>query len=293
MKAKDIITFFLSDIEGIPSVSKEFQELFVTDELTIFDNLIRIIKEEKYIEKALYDFLNYGDFKNIKKKSISTLEKLIQIFGIENTRELVITIFVINNFYNISVKIKSYDLLLHSINVAINCNIISRNHPDKKIKEFYKSGLIYFAGLFHDIGIIILDQFFHKFYLPVFQKFDINDEENNQILIENERLGLNHGEVVTLLLKKWHFNNYIADSLKYHHNPKSIKQKDLKNISSIVYFSHKYLKYKLPFVKDVYEGRDNIIFNKKDESLVHKEILGELESKIQFFKVYLKSFNKN
>jgi HD-like signal output (HDOD) protein len=75
----------------------------------------------------------------------------------------------------------------------------------------------YVAGLLHDCGLLILDQFFAR---------DFTEARQLQILTglplwqcEEEQLGMNHAAVGGLLLGRWSLPQAIAEAVSCHHHP--------------------------------------------------------------------------
>lgn len=75
----------------------------------------------------------------------------------------------------------------------------------------------YTAGLLHDIGKVVLDQWINTAY-PLFYR-KIREEQASILQIENKILGTNHTLVGGLLAERWSFSDVLTDVVKYHHNP--------------------------------------------------------------------------
>lgn len=76
---------------------------------------------------------------------------------------------------------------------------------------------VYVAGLLHDIGLLVLDQFFaaefdglatlrQEIELPLWQH-------------EEDLLGMDHGDVGGLLLGSWSLHGAVVDAVTFHHRP--------------------------------------------------------------------------
>jgi putative nucleotidyltransferase with HDIG domain len=93
--------------------------------------------------------------------------------------------------------------------------------------------LAYTAGLLHDIGKVVLDQYMHS-ARPLFYRH-IQDEEVDLIRVENELFGIAHTEAGAQLAKTWSLPENLCGAIRYHHQP----EKDTKAgaLTHIVYLA--------------------------------------------------------
>ena len=75
----------------------------------------------------------------------------------------------------------------------------------------------YTAGLLHDIGKVVLDQYIQS-ALPLFYR-EMQQEKKNFIEVEKDLLGMDHTETGAHLARKWSFPDSLTESISYHHNP--------------------------------------------------------------------------
>lgn len=102
-------------------------------------------------------------------------------------------------------------LYKHAIGTAYAAKIIAEHHGG------VNPGVAYAAGLLHDIGKVVLDQYFCHFRPLFYQSFDQSDHD----LIELERqfLGVEHQEVGLLLAQDWSLPESITQVIAHHHHP--------------------------------------------------------------------------
>ena len=83
-------------------------------------------------------------------------------------------------------------------------------------------GEAFVAGILHDIGKVILLQYFPDDFSRVTKKV-----EAGEILIkdaENEEIGINHTHVGRYLVEKWKLPVNFSDVVAFHHRPSSCKR---------------------------------------------------------------------
>jgi putative nucleotidyltransferase with HDIG domain len=82
--------------------------------------------------------------------------------------------------------------------------------------------LAYTAGLLHDIGKVVLDQYVSSAY-PLFYR-KLNDEDSSFSDTEKSILGIDHTEIGSNLARKWSFPESLIDVIRYHHRPEDAVQ---------------------------------------------------------------------
>lgn len=154
---------------------------------------------------------------------IETLKDAVLLLGENMLIQSVITAAV--NMYYGQADSSGYSLckgglFFHAVGVAATAEKIALKSGSSSIK------IAYLAGLLHDIGKIILDQYIAD-GSPLFFR-DLSQKNENFITSEKKLLGITHSEAGTLLAKKWNFPEGISEAIQFHHTPeKTTKHKDL------------------------------------------------------------------
>jgi putative nucleotidyltransferase with HDIG domain len=147
---------------------------------------------------------------------ITTITHAIVILGFNSVRATALSASVFSSFGK-SDRDTSFDrqgYWKHSTGVGSAAKIIARKLQIKEVEE------IFLAGLMHDIGKIILDQFLHD----QFEKILHIVREKKCLIIDAEKEvlgGLTHCDIGGWLGKKWNLNEEFIHIIENHHTPSS------------------------------------------------------------------------
>jgi len=144
---------------------------------------------------------------------VADIRRAIVILGFNSVRSLALSISVCDLFRSDD-KIGSYSraqLWQHSVTVGITSKMICRRTGLGESEE----GFV--AGMLHDTGMVVEDQYAHDLFVQVLQATAAGKGE----LWQNEReiLGIDHAELGSRLSAKWRFPDSIAKAIGLHHRP--------------------------------------------------------------------------
>ncbi len=155
-------------------------------------------------------------------KRISEIRQALIWIGTDAIRELALGQKVCEIFQKDEV-VHGYSRIMlwkHSIAVALLAKMIFR-------KQFGQKGeSIYAAGLMHDIGIIVEDQFLQNDFKHILSK--TKDEKKNLSKAEYEVLGYTHTDVAREITNRWDFPQELVVSIGDHHRPNKTTQEFLR-----------------------------------------------------------------
>lgn len=75
----------------------------------------------------------------------------------------------------------------------------------------------YIVGLLHDVGLLILDQYFPEEFAALLESREDPDAPIGAL--EEAHLGIDHGAVASLLIERWSLPSFVADAVFHHNQP--------------------------------------------------------------------------
>lgn len=188
-------------------------------------------------------------------RTISTLERAVPLLGLNTIRSLAISMAVINTLPSQGHGAPGFDrqkLWTHSLAVA-NC----LEHLGKVTG--FETPYLFTIGLLHDVGIIILDQFFPRLFAEALAEL-AGGNQPTLPAAETRVVGFDHGEVGALLLQRWKFPEVITVPIRYHHRddlPKKGSRLDVVMLRTADALAHRieWAGYGHPYPEDI-EAQD-------------------------------------
>jgi len=213
---RNVVTGILNIIEDPNSTAKDLKEIIEIDP-PLTAKLLRLANSAFYSPR----------------NEIHEIQQAIIWVGYDAIKELALSQKVCNIFQN-DTPLGDYSrisLWRHSVEVALLAKMIYR-------REFGERGdSVYAAGLLHDIGIIIEDQFYHDQFKEILDK--ACREEKNVPESEHQIFGFDHTVVGKSLVDNWRIPRNLAAAIENHHNPEMV-QENFAKITHAVYIADAY-----------------------------------------------------
>lgn len=208
----------------LPGIAVEVINM-VDNPKTSASALGQIISKDQVLAAKVLKIAN-SPFYGFSKK-IATIDFAIIVLGFDTLKEVVLSVSLISTLAK--KRTKNFDMNQfwnHSVACGIVARTLARNYGYRVIGE------VFIAGLLHDIGILILNQYFFSAFKEISRLY----HEEGIGLEESEKhvLGVTHAEVGAWLAERWNFPPQLIDSIAFHHYPKrSDKHSDIVSIIHI------------------------------------------------------------
>jgi HD-like signal output (HDOD) protein len=158
----------------------------------------------KVMRVANSSFYGFGDIK--------TLKEAVMGLGFPASRSVVLSTSVFESFPGTGQPgFDRAEFWRHSLAVAVASRLLAVNRRFPEIEEAF------IAGLIHDIGKIVLDEYASEAWQAVLS----HAAEKKILIFEAERvvLGCSHAQVGRWLAGKWKLPAHFSSAIFYHHQP--------------------------------------------------------------------------
>ncbi|MBW1645118.1 MAG: HDOD domain-containing protein [Deltaproteobacteria bacterium] len=149
-------------------------------------------------------------------RQIESLQHAVALLGFNMVKSLAISIGVIKSLPGgpPSEHFSAAGLWLHSLAVAVGMQELSRQLAGAADRDY-----LFIIGLLHDLGKVVLDQFFPELFRQVLAK--VEQQEGARLHeIERQLIGIDHSEVGAMLLNRWRFPaRIVAPVAALHRRP--------------------------------------------------------------------------
>ncbi len=202
----------LSRIDKLPSLSNvigEFLELTKKEYISARD-FERVICKDQALVSRMLKLANsslYG-----KSKKINSITEAVVMIGMDNVKKIVYAVssegLIRRDFKNYLYPNKGF--WLHSMGVAIASRVLN----EKTKSPVLGDEMAFVAGLIHDSGKLIIDEFLDTSLGP--HLVTLREEV--------EAVGIDHSQLGNRIMKAWNIPDKITEAVKYHHNPRSLNE---------------------------------------------------------------------
>ncbi|MBW2366549.1 MAG: HDOD domain-containing protein [Deltaproteobacteria bacterium] len=210
--SKDQIYDAMETLKPIPQVALKIIRLIGEDDYDIAEIANEVRKDQVISAKTLQ--LSNSALFSVRER-IDTLDHALLLVGQDQLLKLVISASVRRLFEPATqgYSLCKGGLFHHALGTALITEKLARIHGR------IHPALAYTAGLLHDIGKVVLDQYVTSAY-PLFYR-DLIETGRNFLESEQKILGFDHTQVGHELAIKWEFPESLAFAIRDHHVPEN------------------------------------------------------------------------
>lgn len=212
-KSTKVIVDRIKNLPTLPQIFYRVIELIESPDSSAEDLEIIVVQDQSIAAKILKVANSPVYFSG---KSIVDIHQAIVRIGFETLKSIIlgISIFKYTSGKSSLTVFSREEFWRHSIGAAEAARLIARHIKYPNMDEAYLIGLI------HDIGKVVLDNYFPSEYALV-GKY-VQEHECSIMDAEIAILGFDHCAVGGWLAEQWKFPHQIKAGIEYHHNLKSL-----------------------------------------------------------------------
>jgi|WetSurMetagenome_2_1015567.scaffolds.fasta_scaffold09229_7 putative nucleotidyltransferase with HDIG domain len=199
----------IDELLTLPAIAMEVNGM-LRDYNVSTKRLSDTIEKDQAIVSKILRLVNSAFFGFQSK--INSIPHALMVLGFNSVRNAVMSISVIDalSMKNIPKGFDIREFWKHSIAVAVTSKRIAEK------TRLYIPGDCFIGGLLHDIGKVILAQFFGDILIEILKLS--HGEGRSFSSAEKEIIPIGHDQIGGYLAKQWHLTPDMVDAIRYHHS---------------------------------------------------------------------------
>lgn len=148
-------------------------------------------------------------------RNISSISQAVVLMGFAEVQNVSLSVSIFGRFLAPTRSFDRRQFWEHCFATAVTAEALQ-----KRVNAHTNDGFV--AGLLHDVGRMVLDQFFYD----EFEEVLALAESSKMSLLEAERkvLGVTHCDIGYWVTEKWNLPTMLTDSILFHHSPFSCRE---------------------------------------------------------------------
>lgn len=221
----------IKELPTLPEIMLKVQSHITSNEASV-DKLAEIIKQDPALSSTIFKTANSA-FYNIINRRLSSVKEGIARIGFNEVLKITLGMSVIKQFRDTGGAIDYKSFWRHSL-AAAGITLIVADMIEGEYSTEDRQNL-YLAGLLHDIGILIYDQFFHDDFIKIVNYASTNEKT---FLAAEETVAPKetHAFIGGALIELWRLTYPVIGSVRYHHLPMRAPE-NLKKMVAVVYLA--------------------------------------------------------
>jgi len=194
----------------LPEIPMKILRLIADEESSMAD-IAKIIQRDPSLAANILKVSNspyYG-----ARERVASLQLALTILGLNEIINIVTSISIIRMFPSTkrTAVFNRVKFWRHSFGAGCAAQMLARE------LKFDLDGAEFMAGLIHDVGKLIIDQYFHPKLKEILST--VEKEELSPIDAEVRVMGVNHATLAAWLAQSWHLPPALVDAIQHHHSP--------------------------------------------------------------------------
>ncbi len=267
LKGKDLLAQ-INKIEKLPTLPNIYNLLMqaISAEKSIKE-IAHIIEQDVSLTAKVLQIANSA-FYGFRRTT--SLVRAIMVIGLHTLRDVVLTFSITNQMdWTETQKEHLKEISAHSMVMNRLISLYYRQKMHRPLPAEFSS-----VGITHDIGKIILLQYFSQNYTDILNHMQENDLDFYESEIKLGYEGQTHNEMGAFFLKQWNLPSSNCEVALYHHTP-DLASESFKTLMSAVFFADR-------FTNEVLKKRNGFVdLSMFSFSELSRSALEEMESLVR------------
>ena len=233
-KSKNLIDSIIQQVEHLPTIPPIVIRVLAMAESPHINAVeLSRVMDQSLAAKVLR-VANSAYYGGRVCRNVTSLPHAIVLIGFDAVKEIILTTSFFHTLHDAQDILSIQPLWKHSL----ECALVS-----KRLAWIYRYPSLdeaYFSGLIHDIGKLII----HQYFPDQQQEIENRKKTIGTLEAEKEILGLTHAEVGAKVANYWHFPETILEVILHHHDQKW--QQNAK-LGKIIHFSDLFVQGRIDF----------------------------------------------
>jgi HD-like signal output (HDOD) protein len=207
----------IEDLPTLPAIIMELERMLHNDSVSAAEVGV-VIEEDPAIAASVLRVANSVMFYSSASGTIVSIRDAIVRLGFREVHRVVSAAAFIRAFGKMARRVDPQHFWKRSLTTAVAGRVIA-NATTQSVSFFEDDA--YVAGLLHDIGLLLLDQYFAEAYDRV--EAAMGSRDASWADTEREVLGLDHGQIGGFVLENWNLPETIVQAVTWHNQPANAK----------------------------------------------------------------------
>jgi putative nucleotidyltransferase with HDIG domain len=204
-----VIDRVVKEIEHLPTLPQVVTKVLAMTDSDKFNALDLSREMDQSLSAKVLKVANSAYYGTRAVRQVNNIHHAIVIIGFDAVKEIILTTSLFHTFRD-SQEVKSLQpLWQHSLECALVAKRMAWVYRYEAMDEAYLVGLI------HDIGKLVIQQYFPEQFRLIKGKTYTGIED---LEAEKEILGMSHASIAGRMAEHWNFPEAIVESIAQHHD---------------------------------------------------------------------------
>jgi putative nucleotidyltransferase with HDIG domain len=217
-------------VEALPTLPEVITQILalVDDPMVSAHRIAEVVGRDQAMVATILRLVN-SPFYGLRGR-ITSIQHAVVLLGLRTVRNMALSSVLVKTFGVSSADQRFNRALLwrHTVACAVGARLLSQELRTIDPEEAF------LAGLLHDMGMVILDQYFHPDFRRVLDR--VVGQGQGLLEAEQEVLSSDHAAMGAILARRWNFPAPVIEAIARHHRPDLAEKSP--QLTALVHLAH-------------------------------------------------------